>query len=170
MEEAVGRGAEVVGRVSPGWRRDCRVEFTSVCFRWLFQAQSCFSGFPPGSAAGKLNGTAVPWEPQPLWRKKMRLDQLQPSTQGQGWRSRDWETRGQFCFLLIYMFHKLTSFPILLKMFHLLDSTDERGQRIRAQVHAQSRPHVYNPVDCNPPGSSVHGNSQARILDNFLTL
>ena len=31
---------------------------------------------------------------------------------------------GIFCFLLIYMFHKLTSFPILLKMFHLLDSTD----------------------------------------------
>ena len=30
---------------------------------------------------------------------------------------------------------------------------------------AQSRPTVCDPVDCNPPGSSVHGIFQARILE-----
>ena len=30
---------------------------------------------------------------------------------------------------------------------------------------AQSCPTLCNPVDCSPPGSSVHGISQARILD-----
>ena len=31
--------------------------------------------------------------------------------------------------------------------------------------HAQSCLTVCNPMDCSPPGSSVHGNFQARILD-----
>ena len=30
---------------------------------------------------------------------------------------------------------------------------------------AQSRPTLCNPIDYNPPGSSVHGNLQARILE-----
>ena len=30
---------------------------------------------------------------------------------------------------------------------------------------AQSRPSLCDPVDCNPPGSSVHGIFQARILE-----
>ena len=30
---------------------------------------------------------------------------------------------------------------------------------------AQSRPTLCNPMDCNPPGSSVHGIFQARILE-----
>ena len=32
-------------------------------------------------------------------------------------------------------------------------------------VHAQSCPTLFNPVDCSLPGSSVHGISQARILE-----
>ena len=37
----------------------------------------------------------------------------------------------------------------------------------RVYVHAQSLSHVWlcNPVDCSPPGSSVHGIFQARILE-----
>ena len=30
---------------------------------------------------------------------------------------------------------------------------------------AQSCPTLYNPMDCSPPGSSVHGILQARILE-----
>ena len=30
---------------------------------------------------------------------------------------------------------------------------------------SQSCPSLYNPMDCNPPGSSVHGVLQARILE-----
>ena len=33
-----------------------------------------------------------------------------------------------------------------------------------ATVRAQSGPTLYDPVDCSPPGSSVHGILQARIL------
>ena len=32
-------------------------------------------------------------------------------------------------------------------------------------MSAQSRPTLYDPMDCNPPGSSVHGILQARILE-----
>ena len=32
-------------------------------------------------------------------------------------------------------------------------------------VHAQSCPSLCDPMDCSPPGSSVHGISQARILE-----
>ena len=34
-----------------------------------------------------------------------------------------------------------------------------------ACVHAQSCPTLCNPIDCSPPGSSVHGTFQARILN-----
>jgi len=34
-------------------------------------------------------------------------------------------------------------------------------------MSAQSRPALCNPVDCSPPGSSVHGILQARILEWF---
>ena len=30
---------------------------------------------------------------------------------------------------------------------------------------AQSSPTLHNPMDCSPPGSSVHGISQARVLE-----
>ena len=39
---------------------------------------------------------------------------------------------------------------------------------LRALVHAkslQSRPTLCNPMDCSPPGSSVHGLLQARMLE-----
>ena len=36
---------------------------------------------------------------------------------------------------------------------------------VRARVHAQSCPALGDPVDCSPPGSSVGGISQARILE-----
>ena len=35
-----------------------------------------------------------------------------------------------------------------------------------AYVHAQSRPTLRHPMDCSPPGSSIHGILQARILQS----
>ena len=32
-------------------------------------------------------------------------------------------------------------------------------------MHAQLYPTLFNPIDCSPPGSSVYGISQARILE-----
>ena len=37
--------------------------------------------------------------------------------------------------------------------------------RVCVCVCAQSCPTLYNPMDCSPPGSSVHGILQARILE-----
>ena len=36
---------------------------------------------------------------------------------------------------------------------------------VRTHAHTPSCLTVYNPVDCSPPGSSVHGILQARILE-----
>ena len=36
---------------------------------------------------------------------------------------------------------------------------------MRACMHAQSYPTLWDPMDCSPPGCSVHGVSQARILE-----
>ena len=53
---------------------------------------------------------------------------------------------------------------------HLLNTSDLSELKVlmwqceRACVCAQSRPTLCNPVDCSPPGSSVHGIFQARIL------
>ena len=38
-------------------------------------------------------------------------------------------------------------------------------QRESESKVAQSCPTLYNPMDCSPPGSSVHGILQARILE-----
>ena len=40
-----------------------------------------------------------------------------------------------------------------------------RGWTSKVRLVAQSRLTVYDAMDCNPPGSSVHGIFQARILD-----
>ena len=34
-----------------------------------------------------------------------------------------------------------------------------------ACIHVQSHPTLCDPMDCSPPGSSVHGTLQARILE-----
>ena len=40
------------------------------------------------------------------------------------------------------------------------------GRRIKQKVKvAQSCPTLYDPMGCTPPGSSVHGILQARILE-----
>ena len=43
-------------------------------------------------------------------------------------------------------------------------------QRESESKVAQSCPTLYNPMDCSPPGSSVHGILQARILEPFLAI
>ena len=44
-------------------------------------------------------------------------------------------------------------------------SLRQRRQKVGKVLVAQSPPIVCNPVDCSPPGSSVHGILQARILE-----
>ena len=44
------------------------------------------------------------------------------------------------------------------------ESEKKSGPDVRA-VCAQSRPILFDPLDCSPPGSSVHGIFQARILE-----
>ena len=36
---------------------------------------------------------------------------------------------------------------------------------VHARMHTQSCPTLCNPIDCSPPGSSIHGIPQARILE-----
>ena len=38
------------------------------------------------------------------------------------------------------------------------------NERVPAQL-LQLSPTLYNPVDCSPPGSSVHGILRARVLE-----
>ena len=54
------------------------------------------------------------------------------------------------------------------------DTTEQlNNNKIYSQSHSvlcsaqslQSHPTLHNPMDCNPPGSSVHGILQARILE-----
>ena len=40
-----------------------------------------------------------------------------------------------------------------------------KGQDEHACECAQSQPALWDPIDCSPPGSSVHGILQARILE-----
>ena len=46
----------------------------------------------------------------------------------------------------------------------ILRTREERGWKWKSEV-AQSCPTLRDPVDCSPPGSSVHGILQARILE-----
>ena len=46
----------------------------------------------------------------------------------------------------------------------ILRTGEERGWKWKSEV-AQSCPTLRDPVDCSPPGSSVHGILQARILE-----
>ena len=55
------------------------------------------------------------------------------------------------------------SFP---KVFWTI-RTDKLGQDYCCCLIGQSCPTLYDPMDCSPPGSSVHGVSQARILDGL---
>ena len=50
-------------------------------------------------------------------------------------------------------------------VFYENGSWCQKGLRMRACMHAQSYPTLWDPMDCSPPGSSVHGVSQARILE-----
>ena len=45
--------------------------------------------------------------------------------------------------------------------------TKHSATKSRVHMHAQSYPTLCDPVDCSPPGSSLHGISQARILERF---
>ena len=66
-----------------------------------------------------------------------------------------WYLRVNF-FYFFLVFFNLLKFVLLL--FYLTDVCT------RAKV-LQLCPALHDPVDCSPPGSSIHGLSQARILE-----
>ena len=43
-------------------------------------------------------------------------------------------------------------------------SVDLRSQSLCSVMHIQSYSTLWGAMDCSPPGSSLHGNFQARIL------
>ena len=47
----------------------------------------------------------------------------------------------------------------------ITDSTGHESEQTLSVLFAQSCPTLCDPIDCSPPGSSVHGILQARILD-----
>ena len=47
----------------------------------------------------------------------------------------------------------------------ITDSTGHEFEQTLSVLFAQSCPTLCDPVDCSPPGSSVHGTLQARILE-----
>ena len=71
-----------------------------------------------------------------------------------------------FSSVLLYVMatykQKMPSFPLLRKCF-LINSSDLISQI--SCMHAQLHPTLCDLMDCSPPGSSVHGIFQARILD-----
>ena len=47
----------------------------------------------------------------------------------------------------------------------ITDSTGHESEQTLSVLFAQSCPTLCDPIDCSPPGSSVHGTLQARILE-----
>ena len=47
----------------------------------------------------------------------------------------------------------------------ITDSTEHEFEQTPSVLAAQSCPTLCNPIDCNPPGPSVHGILQARIME-----
>ena len=51
-------------------------------------------------------------------------------------------------------------------MFHFLESWENNSSYLSlGHAHTQSCLTVFDPTDCSPPGSTVHGIPQARILE-----
>ena len=44
------------------------------------------------------------------------------------------------------------------------EKEDKRGLKVKSEV-SQPCPTLGDPMDCSPPGSSVHGTFQARVLE-----
>ena len=70
--------------------------------------------------------------------------------------------------VLKYLLH--VALPIPMKLFtcifiSALKSENNHVCVCMCMLVAQSCPTVYDPMDCSPPGSSVHGILQARILE-----
>ena len=64
----------------------------------------------------------------------------------------------------------LETFPYLLRLNPVLLLSLLVGVWVcvcaRAHTRAGAQSCLFDPVDCSPPGSSVHGNSQARVLES----
>ena len=100
---------------------------------------------PPGSfVPGILQARILEWVAIPLSR-------------GSSW-PRDWTQ-------LSYMAGRFfTILATLRPQLHILELFSDLFMKKESEV-AQSCLTLCNPLDCNPPGSSVHGIFQARILE-----
>ena len=74
--------------------------------------------------------------------------------------------QGQICFASkLQLDNSAGLFPEgLVRAFDVLMHTRTLGEKVKVLV-AQSCPALCDPIDCNPPGSSVHGILQARLLE-----
>ena len=80
-----------------------------------------------------------------------------PFSRGSSW-PRDWTQ-------LSYMAGRFfTILATLLLQLHILELFSELFMKKESEV-AQSCPTLCDPLDCSPPGSSIHGIFQARILE-----
>ena len=61
---------------------------------------------------------------------------------------------------------KVLQFLFLLFMYYLCKKS-YKPVTLQCVLAAQSCPTLFKPMDCSPPGSSVHGILQARTLENF---
>ena len=52
-----------------------------------------------------------------------------------------------------------------MERFYISDNHNYNNMATGMHVHAYSCPTVCDPTECSPPGSSVHGTLQARILE-----
>ena len=67
--------------------------------------------------------------------------------------------------VLVLISHKYISYYSFLNLICLLDELMNNCISRGESEVTQSCPTLCNPVDCSPPGSSVHGILQARILE-----
>ena len=67
----------------------------------------------------------------------------------------------------IFPFGQFLDYPCTWKLSMVLDSSvlHSRFEKVGKVLVAQSCPALCNHMDCSPPGSSVHGILQARILE-----
>ena len=87
---------------------------------------------------------------------------------------RDWESGGQtdskctvkwLCDLEVPELLWTSAFPPPMKWVMVVHQSIPRGAAVGSVRCAQSCLTLCDPVDCSPPGCSVHGDSQARILE-----
>ena len=77
----------------------------------------------------------------------------------------EWRVRMLNCFWIIFIFSSLLLSYLRSGPEYPLRAKSLLTLVLRRVILAKSCPTLCNPMDCSPPGSSVHGIFQARILE-----